>query len=178
MVIYEKRWKSSEDKKQTWNRAKVLQRGSTSNLKWRAKFVTPMLRSETMKIYENQCKSTKICKNQAKSKSIIASLRKPMKTMKYNKSVRRQENRAELSIGPGSRILSVAPGPKHPCSDTHEKVKQARSTMKDLRGQEISLGRVKVLNTHTPGTLEICTNLWRYRELVRMCQNLWTSLKI
>ncbi len=27
---------------------------------------------------------------------------------------------------------------------THEKVKQARSTMKDLRGQKISLGRVKV----------------------------------
>ena len=70
---------------------------------------------------------------------------------------------------------------------THEKVKQARSTMKDLRGQEISLGRVKVSLGVARRALSVVPgfkhphpgipgNLYKlmtiYTEPVTMCQNL------
>ena len=122
MEIYEIRWESSEDKKPAWNRAKVSM-GAAGRL-LTAVPCPKQPCSEMHKSHEN--------------------LQKWWKSMKINE-IRWQSsedkrpawNRAKVCLGAAGRTLTVAPGPKHPCSKIHENQWKSVSSLKIHENHEI-----------------------------------------
>ena len=119
MKIYEIRWKSSEDKKPAWNRAKVSIRAANRRWPFKARCEHPC-----PEMHENQWEFIKIYGNPRKATKIYENLWNTMKVF------RGQEANLESTKGFYRGNKSNFTVLNHPCSEIYKIYANPRKSMK------------------------------------------------